>query len=750
MIRSMIYRNVLYVFLLVVAMIVGIVWLIFAKIQSNVTTAQWIIHTAEVLKMIDATESDRYQSVAHTHAFVLTGDTMYLELAQASKAEALHNAARLESLITDNPEQWQRVISFNDLLRKRLNFIEHQLTNHQDNGLPAYISSFDTAEFKNSLKEFRTLSNAIKLEERNLLTQRQMQADQSIQQVYIVLIILSVLILMLFAYMLIKIRQEIEAHQHTLKDRDDLIVTLEVAKKEADSANAAKSAFLAMMSHEIRTPMNAVKGMLELIQMTPLNDEQAKMLTVIAESSNTLLHVVNDVLDFSKIEAGHLEIHPHPAAVQNDIDTIIQIYHDHASRKGVLLHSTIDPTTPTVVYWDQLRIRQIISNLVSNAIKFTNRGEIEIHVSAVPLESNKVNLQIDVIDSGIGIEEKDLAKLFQPFIQVDMHTARRFGGSGLGLAICRRLVDLMHGELRLHSVRGKGTTATLTIPVTTGSVSDLPSAVSTPVTAIPEHEVRVFDPILICDDNALNRNVVARQLAALGYATDMATEGREALAKWRQGRYSLILLDVQMPHIDGYTVSRHIRTQEMAEPERIRIPILAYTANVLPEERERCLASGMDDLIYKPSDLYTLRNKIAFWLEEKNTASASLPTEIGNIIDYQRLHRICDGNSNFMRDILLDFVTEAQTGIQQLAALIRSGDLSAVARQAHRLKGAAHTAAAESLAAICSDLETFADRGDYAAVSMLEGRLLEEFEVLRHWIEDRYCKDAEKGENDAR
>lgn len=747
MIRSIIYKNLLIVLLLLTSLIGGMSWLVFIKIQSNTTISARVFHTAEVLKTVDATELERYQAVAHAHAFVLTGNDMFLKLTHISKARALHNGARLEELSADNQEQWRQITDFSDLLRSRLNLLEHQLAIYRDKGVSAYKDSLDTAEFRHGLKEFQRLSSAIKMKEQDLLEQRQLQVDQSVRQTYITLLILFLLIMIFFIYLIIKIHHEINEHQRTAKNRDDLIVSLKVAKNEADSANAAKSAFLAMMSHEIRTPMNAVKGMLELLRMTPLNDEQAKMLAVISESSDTLLRVVNDVLDFSKIEAGRLEIHSQPASIQNDIDAIIQMYHDHASRKGVLLHATIDQSTPLVIYWDSLRARQIISNLVSNAIKFTNHGEIEIRVSAAPFESNKVNLQVDVIDSGIGIEEKDLVKLFQPFIQVDMNTARRFGGSGLGLAICQRLADLMHGELRLNSVRGKGTTATLIIPVTVGNMSDLPSTSIQHLTAVLENETKTCDPILICDDNALNRNVVARQLAALGYVTDIATEGREALAKWQNGRYALMLLDVQMPHIDGYTVSRHIRTQEMAEPERTRIPILAYTANVLPEEREHCLASGMDDLIYKPSDLYTLSNKLASWLKEKNAAPAS-STETGNIIDYKRLHQICDGNPEFMRDILLDFVTETQTEVQQLAALIRSNDLPEVARQAHRLKGAARTATAESLAAICSDLETSASLGDYEAVSVLEERLLKEFEVLKHWIKDRYRKDAEKGEND--
>ncbi|MBE0615515.1 MAG: PAS domain S-box protein [Burkholderiales bacterium] len=527
---------------------------------------------------------------------------------------------------------------------------------------------------------------------------------------------------------------------------------LALAKATAESANRAKSAFLAMMSHEIRTPMNAITGMLELLGMSRLDEEQAKMLDVVSESSRSLLNVVNDVLDISKIEAGRLEIDAQPARVKDIVASVEQLFRDSASRKGLLLHPNIAAAVPAVVRCDALRVKQILSNLVSNALKFTDRGEINIQVDAIQHEAGKVDLRIAVRDSGIGIGEADQAKLFQPFVQAEMGASRRFGGSGLGLAICRRLAKLMGGELTLESALGKGTTATLDIPVFVADEADLHAAKEIVAAVETRDEMKQFGRVLVCDDNPLNCNVAVRQLTALGYTADVAEDGLEAMRKWETSDYALILLDCQMPHLSGYEVAQRIRELEAKNAERARTVILAYTANVIQEDRERCFAAGMDDVVTKPADLRVLRETLGTWLKRGARANApaarsdaerqpSVDHEAkfdGSPIDWARLKEISGGDEQFEREILLGFITEKNADARQIVELIPAGDLAEVARLAHRVKGAARTAAAGDLGILCEELEAVARAGNRQATIALKDRFERGVDELKAYIEHRY------------
>jgi PAS domain S-box-containing protein len=534
---------------------------------------------------------------------------------------------------------------------------------------------------------------------------------------------------------------------------------LDKARVAADAANRAKSSFLAAMSHEIRTPMNGVLGMLELLSLTRLDSEQRANVEVIQESGRSLLRIINDILDFSKIEAGMLELRPEPTSIADVVRGVREIYSGTASAKDLQLTATVDPRISPAVMVDPLRLRQILNNFLSNAIKFTAEGSVAINIELVDRKEGGDTVSFAVTDTGIGISEENQKKLFQPFAQAEGDTTHRFGGTGLGLVICRRIAELMGGTIEMESALGRGTTMTLRValPITDPALISardegrtLSAVVLEQRRPPPDADTAVAEGtlVLIVDDHPTNRLLIKRQLGLLGYAAESAENGREAFERWKTGRLGLIITDCHMPEMDGYELTRAIRDAESGNGGR-RIPIIACTANVLEGEAEACLACGMDGYLAKPVELPALLGLLDRWLPLPEASSLEEPPSTGNRakqrlsadaaapspIDRAKLAEVSLGDAAFEHDMLTGFRDSAETDREELTAALASGDYDKIAKISHRIKGASRTIGATSLADISEQMERAGRAADRAAVATVCEPLFREIDRLTKFLE---------------
>jgi signal transduction histidine kinase/ActR/RegA family two-component response regulator len=387
-------------------------------------------------------------------------------------------------------------------------------------------------------------------------------------------------------------------------------VELRRAKEAAEESSRAKAIFLATMSHELRTPMNGVLGCTQLLQDTSLTDPQRQLLETMHRSSESLLALVNDILDFSKIEAGKMSLEVADVELRSLVADVVTLTSEAAKKKGLTVHVQLAPDIPAELRGDPVRLRQILFNLVGNAIKFTEQGGIYVSAKTVPYnhdDSDAVILQWTVKDSGIGMTADQQARLFGAYSQAEASTARRYGGTGLGLMICRQLVDLMGGAIAVESMPGKGSAFSYTTSLLPGIQRATSAQVVKPsIASIPDRAAPLR--ILVVDDNEINQVVACKFLQKLGWQVEVARNGREAVDSIAHAAYDAVLMDCEMPEMNGYEATQEIRRQEQTSTRHL--PIIALTGHASSEDEQKCRQAGMDDVVTKPITLPTLRAKL--------------------------------------------------------------------------------------------------------------------------------------------
>ena len=821
--------------------VITIVSVSFYSTYASVDASHWVTHTYEVLTELEQTRAHVEAAETAQRGYVITGQDVFAGEVRDLKPVIRADIVRLRNLVQDNAGQGRRVEDLANAIDRKLHYIDRVIALRQQSGFDDARQLVATGEGVVTMHAVASRIDALRSVELKYLDVRNRHSEVQSQRTMIVLWVGTVVDLLFVGTILVLAIRD-------FRRRAELNRALALARDSALHAAEVRSQFLANMSHEIRTPLNAIIGMSGLLAETELGDDQRELAQTVRTSADALLTIINDILDFSKIEAGKLLIEQVDFEIHNTIESVIDLFSETAQSKGIDIGVLFDHNIPDILRGDAGRIRQVLTNLVGNAVKFTSAGEVIVHTNEIRSDSKTVHVRFAVTDTGIGMSEEVINRLFRAFSQADASTTREYGGTGLGLAISKQLVELMDGTIGVDSAPGKGSTFWFALPLLRAERDDASERIDLrglrimvvddnhthrrllrhnleawklegeevasgvqalarlreaagaghpyPVALIdmfmpemdglmlartiksdpeiahthlimvtsmadridsaivrdagfeasltkPVKQSALFDAIvnaiagrqqvkrfehpkprgpvvmrtdvriLVAEDNAVNQKLAIRQLKRIGISADPVSNGLEAVEALTRIPYDLVLMDCQMPEMDGFEATRRIREQE---GHRKHTPIVALTANALQGDRERCLDAGMDDYLAKPVSESDLAHVLEKWLPGGQTAPTVSEAVEPKTIAY--LRQLGGADENFVRDLIALYVEDGGQRIAAIRNAIAANDATEMASAAHGLKSSAGNMGAMKVHAIAEVLEQLGRKGsiDGAAV----------------------------------